>query len=51
MQQQTGELERRLRLLENPAEQGEDFDGMSWFWLMLLGVVLPIIALVAGWYV
>ncbi|UVJ45576.1 hypothetical protein NVV94_08470 [Pseudomonas sp. LS1212] len=49
MQQQTGELERRLRLLENPAEQGEDFDGMSWFWLLLLGVVLPIVALVAGW--
>jgi hypothetical protein len=51
MQQQTGELERRLRLLENPAEQGEDFDGASWFWLLLLGVILPIIALVVGWYV
>ncbi|MBK5356455.1 hypothetical protein JFU37_28800 [Pseudomonas sp. TH41] len=51
MQQQTGELERRLRLLENPAEQGEDFDATSWFWLLLLGVVLPIIALIAGWYV
>lgn len=51
MQQQTGELERRLRLLENPAEQGEDFDATSWFWLLLLGVLLPIIALIAGWYV
>ncbi|WP_459729065.1 hypothetical protein [Pseudomonas sp. MHK4] len=50
MQQQTGELERRLRLLENPAEQGEDFDGASWFWLLLLGVFLPILALIAGWY-
>ncbi len=50
MQEQTGELERRLRLLEDPAEQGEDFDGMSWFWLLLLGLVLPAVALVAGWY-
>ncbi|MFV3304848.1 hypothetical protein ACNFBT_06170 [Pseudomonas sp. NY15181] len=50
MQEQTGELERRLRLLEDPAEQGEDFDAMSWFWLLLLGLVLPVVALVAGWY-
>ncbi|WP_178119471.1 hypothetical protein [Pseudomonas sp. SCB32] len=50
MQEQTGELERRLRLLEDPDEQGDDFDAMSWFWLLLLGLVLPVVALVAGWY-
>ncbi|HEY4164141.1 MAG TPA: hypothetical protein VGM59_13830 [Dongiaceae bacterium] len=43
------ELERRIRLLENPASQGEDFDGTSWFWLIMLGIVLPVIGLVIGW--
>ncbi|WP_421693690.1 hypothetical protein [Aestuariivirga sp.] len=43
------ELERRLKLLENPAEQGEDYDAVSWAWLLFLGVVLPVIALVWGW--
>lgn len=35
------ELERRLVLLSDPAHQGEDFDAASWFWLVLLGIVLP----------
>jgi hypothetical protein len=43
------ELERRIKLLENPANQGEDFDSTSWFWLIVLGVGLPIVALVIGW--
>jgi hypothetical protein len=43
------ELERRIQLLENLANQGEDFDGTSWFWLIALGVALPIVALVIGW--
>ncbi len=43
------ELERRLKALENPAEQGEDYDAVSWFWLLFLGVVLPVIALIWGW--
>ena len=43
------ELERRIQLLENPANQGEDFDGFSWFWLIALGVVLPVAALIIGW--
>ena len=42
------ELERRIRLLENPASQGEDFDGTSWFWLIVLGVVLPVLGLIIG---
>jgi hypothetical protein len=43
------ELERRLRLLENPANQGEDFDGSSWFWLLALGLALPVAILIIGW--
>ena len=43
------ELERRIRLLENPANQGEDFDGTSWFWLISLGLALPVVILVVGW--
>jgi len=43
------ELERRISLLENPANQGEDFDGSSWFWLLALGLALPIIILIVGW--
>jgi hypothetical protein len=43
------ELERRLKILENPAEQGEDYDAASWTWLVILGVILPVIALVWGW--
>jgi hypothetical protein len=42
------ELERRIRLLENPANQGEDFDATSWFWLIVLGVALPVVALILG---
>lgn len=45
------ELERRLKALENPAEQGEDYDAASWLWLLLFGVILPIIALAWGWQI
>jgi hypothetical protein len=44
------ELERRIRALENPAGQGQDFDGLSWFWLLTLGLALPIVTLVVGWW-
>jgi hypothetical protein len=43
------ELERRIRLLENPANQGEDFDGISWFWLIALGLAMPIVVIIIGW--
>jgi len=43
------ELERRLKALENPAQQGEDYDGASWFWLLALGIMLPAIVLIWGW--
>ncbi|WP_162911354.1 hypothetical protein [Shinella zoogloeoides] len=42
------ELERRLRLLEDPRNQGEDFDGVAWAALIGLGVLLPILALLIG---
>jgi hypothetical protein len=43
------ELERRIALLENPVNQGEDFDRASWFWLLLLGLALPVAVLIIGW--
>lgn len=39
------ELERRLKLLEQPRNQGEDYDRSAWFALIGLGIILPIIAL------
>ncbi|MBH3470572.1 hypothetical protein [Pseudomonas putida] len=41
------ELERRISLLEQEQNQGSDFDAVSWFWLIALGVVFP--AAVAAW--
>ena len=48
-QQIPAELERRIKALESVENQGEDFDGSSWMWLIVLGLVLPVIALVWGW--
>ena len=48
-QQLPAELERRIRALESAGDEGEDFDGASWFWLIVLGIVLPVAALVLGW--
>jgi hypothetical protein len=42
------ELERRVRLLEDPSNQGADFDASSWFWLIVLGIVVPIAAITLG---
>ena len=43
------ELQRRLAILSQPSAQGEDFDGRSWFWLILLGAVLPLALIILGW--
>ena len=43
------ELERRLSLLSEASEQGEDIDAMGWGWLILLGVVGPIVIILLGW--
>jgi hypothetical protein len=29
---------------------GEDFDGPSWFWMILLGAVIPALMLCIGWW-
>ena len=42
------ELERRVALLEQPENQGRDYDAVAWLILLLLGVVVPIIALYWG---
>lgn len=43
------ELERRIRILENPEELGAGFTSRDWGYLVLLGIVLPLISLIWGW--
>ncbi|MEP6883259.1 MAG: hypothetical protein ABJC66_00785 [Gammaproteobacteria bacterium] len=43
------ELEARIAALENSAPAA-DFDAASWIWMVLLGVVLPLLLLAAGWW-
>jgi hypothetical protein len=43
------ELERRLVAIEAGGEAGSDFDAVSWVWMILFGVVLPIVLLIWGW--
>jgi hypothetical protein len=42
------ELEARLAALEALAPSA-DFDGFRWFWMVLLGILLPAVLLVVGW--
>jgi hypothetical protein len=47
------ELEARISELEACAAAGEppsDFDSFSWFWMILLGVAIPVLLLVVGWF-
>ncbi|MBS0614673.1 MAG: hypothetical protein JSS24_16005 [Proteobacteria bacterium] len=44
------DLETRLNALAAGEQQGEDFDARSWFWLVMLGMVIPALLLVIGWY-
>jgi hypothetical protein len=44
------ELERRIELLEDPANQGSEFDALSWTWLLILGVLLPAAVFIWGWW-
>ena len=48
--QESSELERRIRLLEDPSNQGAEFDTASWIWLIVLGIVLPAAVFVWGWW-
>ena len=43
------ELVRRIEALEREP-LAPDFDPMSWIWLTLLGLVLPLGLLVLGWW-
>jgi hypothetical protein len=43
------ELARRIQALEQEPI-GPDFDPVSWMWLALFGLVLPIGLLVLGWW-
>ena len=42
------ELEARLLAVE-AAAGARDFDAVSWFWMIVLGAVLPAVLIVAGW--
>ncbi len=44
------ELERRIAALESGTAAGEDFDTRSWFWMLLFGVVVPVLLLLWGWF-
>ena len=44
------ELERRLEILDDPANQGEGFGPNDWAWLIALGVVFPAALLIWGWF-
>lgn len=43
------DLERRLAAIESGEQAGSDFDTASWVWMILLGIVLPILLLAWGW--
>jgi hypothetical protein len=51
MSSPSDELERRLAILSDESAQGQDFDRVSWLWLLLLGLVGPIVLLILGWNV
>jgi len=44
------ELEERIAALESQREVGEDFDARSWMWLMVLGVLVPVVLLLIAWW-
>jgi hypothetical protein len=42
------ELEARVAALEAGASDA-DFDALSWVWMLLFGIVLPVSLIVLGW--
>jgi hypothetical protein len=44
------ELESRLKHLEDPANQGTGFSKTDWSYLWALGVVVPALLLIWGWF-
>jgi len=43
------DLEARIAAFEG-APPPADFDAASWFWMMLLGVAVPLLLLAIGWW-
>jgi hypothetical protein len=43
------ELEARIAAFEDAAPTS-DFDGASWFWMILLGIAVPLVLLIVGWW-
>jgi hypothetical protein len=44
------ELEERVVALESSSGLERDFDRASWIWLIALGVVVPVLLLLVGWW-
>ena len=44
------ELEHRIRALESPLAPDRDFDAWSWWWIGALGIAVPVLLLVIGWW-
>ena len=44
------ELEHRIRALESPLAPDRDFDAWSWWWIGALGLAVPVLLLVIGWW-
>ena len=40
---------RRASPRSKPAPRHEDFDALSWVWMVLFGVALPAALIVLGW--
>jgi hypothetical protein len=45
------ELEQRIAALESQGQCGDDFDVVSFVWLFVLGIVMPLTLLLIGWWV
>jgi len=43
------ELEARIVEFERAAPR-PDFDAASWFWMIFLGIALPLVLLIVGWW-
>jgi hypothetical protein len=43
------DLEARIAASEKSAPTAA-FDSASWFWMILLGLVLPLLLIAAGWW-
>jgi hypothetical protein len=43
------ELEKRIAVVERSASSS-DFDRAAWIWMALLGVAIPLLLIVLGWW-